>query len=680
MLRKVEKSEDVKEILEDLSRSGLDKKDLQRLKLEPLSREQTDDFVGEPRRSYRIPYFDIDGKQTQYSRVRFLENSKGKGFSSRGKGNNGSFRYSQPFNSQPHVYFPPYMDWRKITTDPEIKIVITEGEKKAAKACKEEIACIALGGVWGFKSSKRLWDLIPELRSIDWKGRAVEVCFDSDVMVKQEVQSALQALALTLSQSYETASISFVFFDAEDVEKKTALDDFLMEHGAEGFERLKREDYSVGAKVHLLNQKIAYVEKHTRFYDIKNDVFFRSLSHAREAFLPEGEVMIDGKKTAHIFDLWAKSKSRRVIHDISYEPGQPEILEDNRLNSWVAPTITPRKANAKRWLDLVHFVMRKPEYAEWFLKWLAFPVQNPGSKLFSACFVHSKMQGSGKTFVVDPVMEFIHGEKNFHRLKSANLNSSFNEHAGSRTFVVVNEIYLPDYRDRRAAMGSLKDMITNEKTEVNKKFQPVITNVDRCNYYFSSNHDDALVLEKNERRLFVVHAPEDRLPESTYAELDEWIREGDGARVVLHYLQNRVDTSDFNPKGDALLTPYKKALITLGQDPLQEFAQRLVDQPEELLMVNGELPEQQLFRAVDILKLFQREYPKLYHVPTVRRMAETLKGIGLTRRNVRATSEDKQLNLYALFDKDGWAGRKNKAWAEHYKQHARIYGGKGMGR
>src|SRR4029077_17306238 len=145
------------------------------LRLVPLDREATDEFVGESRSSYRIPYFDLDGNIIAYSRARFLESRKKKSFHGHGKKTrDGSFRYSQPFNSAPHVYFSPYFNWRKVARDVDTPILITEGEKKAAKACKEGIACIALGGVYGFKSSKRFYDLLPELEQIVWKDRLVE--------------------------------------------------------------------------------------------------------------------------------------------------------------------------------------------------------------------------------------------------------------------------------------------------------------------------------------------------------------------------------------------------------------------------------------------------------------------------------------------------------------------------
>jgi hypothetical protein len=664
-------TEDLKTLaVNDLERSGLSAKDFKTLGLEILTADQTDDYVGEPRASYRIPYFDLSGKRTAYSRVRFLENHTGRAFK---KG--GSFRYSQPFNSSPHLYYPPYLDWKKIAKDPSIPILLTEGEKKAAKACKEGIACIALGGVYGYKSSKRLQDLIPEFYDVVWKDREVEICYDADVMMKSEVRQALSGIAFELSQKFTPEEINFVFLDAETVGPKTGLDDFLVAHGVDEFRALPRHPYRTNSKIQMLNQRLCYVERVGRFYDIKTRRFYGNFNHVREAFMNAGEEIVDGKRTALVIDLWGRSNNRRAVRDVTYAPGvETETTEDNDLNIWVPPVVRAKRGSPRPWLDLVHYVMRKPEYATWFLKWLAYPVQNPGAKLLTAVFVHGAAQGVGKTFVVDPVMEFVYGERNFYRLSNDDLQSAFNAYAGHTQFVVTNEIYFTEARDRRTMMSRLKDMITREKVTVNEKFQPKMTFTDYCNYYFTSNHADALILEPRDRRFFVIEAPEDKLDPGAYADLDRYVREQGGASEVLHYLRHSVDLSDFNPKEAALHTPYKDALVDLSKDVVTEFAEKLIEEPEHVFMHDGHLPDLQLFRAEDIVKLFEVTNPRHRYPITANRMGRLLNDSRLERRKVRIGHDAPQTVLYAMFDRDTWHARKNREWAEHYQQHHRRYG------
>jgi hypothetical protein len=660
--------------LADLKRSGLDKKDFNLMKLKPLTREQTDEFVGEPRASYQIPYFTLDGKVSSYSRVRFLEFNKKAFTKKNGSGKKvRSFRYSQPFNSSPHIYFPPHLDWKKIAKNPEHRILITEGEKKAAAACKMGIACIALGGVYGFTSSKRMQELIPEFAEIKWKDREVEICYDADVMMKSEVRQALSALAFSLSQELNPKSIEFVFLDAETAGSKTGLDDYLVANGKKEFLKLPRQEYRFNARIQLLNQKLCYVEKPARFYDVTNDTFFRNFSHAKEAFMTEGEEVIDGKRTALVVDLWAKSPNRRTVKNVVYVPGEDEITSKNELNTWKPSDHRSRKGKPTKWLELVHFIMREPKYADWFLKWLAYPVQNLGEKLLTAVFVHGAKQGIGKTFVVDPVMEYVYGTQNFFRLSNDDLQDAFNTFAGKNQFVVTNEIYFSEFRDRRAMMSKLKDMITRERVTINEKFQPKMVFQDYCNYYFTSNHPDALVLEPGDRRFFVVEAPDEKLEQSLYDDLDQWLRNENGAGIVRHYLENSVDLRDFNPKGDAMMTPWKQGVISLSKDVLEEFAEQIVEEPELIFKHNGVMPDLKLYRAEDIVKTFEHTHPRYRFNVTANRMARLLNDARLEKRKVRLAGNQPMIVLYALFDRKDWREEKNAAWADHYLREHRKH-------
>lgn len=667
-----------KHALRDLDRSGLDKSDFRKLQLEVLTADETDEFVGEPRPSYRIPYFDMDGHVTAYSRVRFLTDRKNKAFATKnGKSREGNFRYSQPFNSSPHVYMPPYFNWRKIARNADQKILITEGEKKAATACKAGIPCIALGGVYGFKSQKRGYDLIPELQEFEWNGREVEVCYDADVMMKSEVRQALASLAMTLTQAYSLKTLTFVTLNAETAGPKTGLDDYLKSEGVEGFDKLPREEYRAGARIAMLNTRICFVKAKQRFFDIETGKYFTSLGHLREAYMNEGEEVTDGTHKSLVIDLWAKSASRHTVGDVLYVPGkdEEESKVENLLNLWKPSPIQPKKGSPKRWLELVHFILRKPEYVDWFMKWLAYPIQHTGTKMFQAPFVYGKKQGIGKTFIVDPVMEFIYGPTNFKRLKNTALSSRWNSFAGTKQFVCTNEIYLPEFMDRRSAMGVLKDTITSETVDVDEKFQPIQTFVDYCNYYLTSNHNDALVLEPDDRRFFVIEAPDEKLDQSEYKWLDEYVRSDTGAGNILHYLQG-VDTSDFEPKGDAMMTKWKKEIIGLSRDPLAEFAERVFEDTEALLMVNGNLPDLQLFRAEDILRVFEHTYPKYRFNVTISRIGRILDDPRVEKRRVRVSANSPLLSLYALFKREKWGGRRNSEWADHYTTNSRLFGGK----
>ena len=660
-------------ILADLDRSGLDKSDYKLLHLVPLTRAQTYDLVGEKRIGYKIPYFEPNGRINGYCRVRFLENGKGKSFGP-ASSDGAAHRYSQPKKSYPHVYLPPYLNWKKILKDPSVTILITEGEKKAAMAAKLGIPCMAVGGVWAFTSKKQGFELIPQLRDIVWRGRNVEICYDSDVMWKFEVRRALDALATAL-QSQGTASIKAVKLGSEDNEEnRVALDDYLLDKSVEDFQSLERFVLGAGNQIDSLNEKLCFVTSEGRFFDINARRFLRNQFHAREVFGPEGEVIVDAKGTKkHVVDVWVQSPNRRTVNEIVYDPGKSTTTD---LNIWRPSPTLPKRVKPRRWLELVRYVMRTPENAEWFLRWLAYPIQHPGTKLLTATFVYGRAQGVGKTIIVDPTMEYIYGSENFYRLSNEELTGSFNSYVAKRQFLVAGELFIPNSRERRSTMSAIKDMITREKVSVNEKFQPRTVLRDCCNYYWTSNHADALLLEPSDRRVFVVEAPEKRLPQSTYDDFDAWIRQPDGAGAVLHYLQT-LDVHKFNPRAAAPENKFKRIVVGLSMDTLDEFIERLVNNPKDLLMVNGHLPDLQLWRAEDVLRLFEITYPNTMRGLTVVRVARALGKTAIEKRNVRLSNDSPLLTLYSILDNDHWTKKSNHVWAEHYTTNSRRFGGKG---
>ena len=59
-------------------------------------------------------------------------------------------KYLSPRGSGNRLYLPAILD-RSVLDDPSRPLYLTEGEKKAAKAVQEGLACIGLAGVWSWR-------------------------------------------------------------------------------------------------------------------------------------------------------------------------------------------------------------------------------------------------------------------------------------------------------------------------------------------------------------------------------------------------------------------------------------------------------------------------------------------------------------------------------------------------
>jgi hypothetical protein len=87
-----------------------------------------------------------------------------------------TIRYLQRKGAGMHLYIPPRA--RAALTDPGVALYLTEGEKKAAKACQEGFPCVGLGGLWNWLHEGQP---IEELNLIIWHERRVVLVPDNDV-------------------------------------------------------------------------------------------------------------------------------------------------------------------------------------------------------------------------------------------------------------------------------------------------------------------------------------------------------------------------------------------------------------------------------------------------------------------------------------------------------------------
>lgn len=110
-----------------------------------------------------------------------------------------SMRYFQPAGTSPELYLPRIggIDWDNVKKNVAITVYCTEGEKKAAIACKVGIPCIGLSGVdcWARRGGIPL----PQWDEFDLVERKVVIVFDSDIIEKAPVQLAERRLAQMLT-------------------------------------------------------------------------------------------------------------------------------------------------------------------------------------------------------------------------------------------------------------------------------------------------------------------------------------------------------------------------------------------------------------------------------------------------------------------------------------------------
>jgi putative DNA primase/helicase len=188
-----------------------------------------------------IPFADHDGKPSGYAR---LKPDRARRSNEDGR----PIKYESPKGSSNRAYFPP--GTRAALADPLAPLIITEGEKKSAKADQERIACIGLVGVYGWQKKRQRdadgkpqgnRELIDDLARVAWHGRPVYLCFDSDAEGNANVRRAESHLADALASRGATVRVVRLAPgqpDAEGKPGKVGLDDYLVAQGPDAFREL----------------------------------------------------------------------------------------------------------------------------------------------------------------------------------------------------------------------------------------------------------------------------------------------------------------------------------------------------------------------------------------------------------------------------------------------------------
>ncbi len=205
--------------LDDLARSGLSEKTITTLDIRTLTLVEFSKYVGrqphEGESALLFPYPGLD----DFCRVKVFPSFRDR--------DGHIVKYLQRRGSGVHVYVPPLAE--KVLNDPTRPLAITEGEKKAAKACQEGIPTVGIGGLWNWLERGLP---IADLDRIAFHRRLVSVACDSDTWGREDLLRAVYALGWELQNRGAVVGVVRLPLEGEE---KVGLDDYLVRYSPEAF-------------------------------------------------------------------------------------------------------------------------------------------------------------------------------------------------------------------------------------------------------------------------------------------------------------------------------------------------------------------------------------------------------------------------------------------------------------
>lgn len=521
-------------------------------------------------------------------------------------------RYVQEPNTVPVAYYPGNCNWMPIIQDPDCPIIITEGELKAAKACKEGFPTIGLGGVWNWRSMRIGVEWLPSLDFIKWPRRNIYICFDSDYTTNPMVCGAINAFAKELLA--RGAFVNLVTLPTIEGYEKVGLDDYLThfkDAGKEMFKNLLSEAEPLGLTSALwgFNRRYVYIRNPGLVLAQETNVkitpgAFKEHLEAMEVY-HERQLKSDGSTTFKAVSAaaaWIKWPMRQEASKLTYQPGRERFIMQTAhplYNIWPGWGVKPARGDVTPFLTLIDhiFTNAEPEAKRWFLRWCAFPLQHPGVKMFSSAVIHGIKHGTGKS-LIGYTLGRIYGE-NFTEISQNDLHNSFNDWAEGKQFVLGDDV---TGSNKRQEADFLKKMITQRELRVNPKYIPSYTVPDCINYFFTANGPDSFFLEDDDRRFFIHEVQVAPLDEQFYVEYDLWLDTG-GSAAVFDYMLN-LPLEGFNPAAPAFRTAAKERMIANVQSDLAAWVRNLKAIPDNILMLGQVKLEKDLYSSKELVQLY----------------------------------------------------------------------------
>jgi hypothetical protein len=589
---------DIKKLYADkLKASNLSIKDGDKLHFSLLSGEQCKELTLPPYDAFKIPYFDLQGNTTDFYRVRYLQDTR-TGFAKKttGKG----MRYCQVEGTLNEVYMPPLIKWADLAKDPSAALIITEGELKAACACKAGFATAGLGGVWMFRSGKNNLDALPWFSLVKWEGRTVYIIYDSDAAGNPNIINAEVVLCKLLQK---LGAIPHIVRIPKEGKHKTGLDDYIVADGDVDALIAGAVPYKGVEMLHQLNTEVVYIRNPGTIMKLKNNQRlnvhdFVNHAYANRRYIEEVYTEKSSKKIEKSAPAeWVRWTGRSEVEQVVYEPGKVKLIGGD-YNVWPEWGCEAKEGEVSFWQKQLDFIFKGDvEARKWFEQWCAYPIQNPGVKMYSAVVMWGLIKGTGKSFIGE-ILRKIYG-KNASLIENKELAASFNEWAENKQFIVGNEITSGDSRHFKE---DLKNMITRETVRLNPKHVRSYEIRDCINYYFTSNHPDSFFLEDGDRRFFIWEVRGTPMSEEYYTAMNAWYNSIGPSAVYDHLL--RIDLTGFNPRGHAMYTRFKGEMINIGKSDLAMWVSNIVNNMDKTLVSGKTEYPYKLWRLEDLLKIF----------------------------------------------------------------------------
>ena len=232
--------------------------------------------------------------------------------------------------------------------------------------------------------------------------------------------------------------------------------------------------------------------------------------------------------------LLLKQRSE-VSMGIAYRPdlGPGEVYSHGKpcINTYVPPSVRPVPGDPSPWLEFMEYLIPDEHERHQVFRWCATLIAKPEVRILYALLLISEMQGVGKTTLGEAVLCRLVGRHNVSFPNESSVESDFNDWIAHKRLAIVSEIYTG--RSKKV-YNRLKNVVTDETVEINRKFMKAYETDNHCHIFASSNTHKALYMDEKDRRWFYPRVTEEKWPRERFAVFRSWL-DGPGLGIVLSW-------------------------------------------------------------------------------------------------------------------------------------------------
>lgn len=281
-----------------------------------------------------------------------------------------------------------------------------------------------------------------------------------------------------------------------------------------------------------------------------------------------------------VFDAldWRKDSNMNVFDLMVFDPSYVGEKGKDELNLFRGFKAKPRKSfDLKIIQPLLDHNLKvvnngNAQHATYLIKWMAHIIQRPHVKT-GVCPVSFGSPGSGKNTFFEFFGKMVIGNDHYCYINDIDqFAGKFNSFLGLALFVILDEV---TFAGGHKVPNKIKSLITQSRQLIEKKGIDAIQCDSFLNCAALSNNDDAVKIERGDRRFFVKRSGNSALGDDKYfTNLRKVMGDPLVADHFITYLYS-IDVSDF-VVGQALSTPEKEDMKIFAMRPVELFASELM--------------------------------------------------------------------------------------------------------